>query len=476
VTDRIRNSESAITKKARDISAIVVVALALSGLSAGSQPAPGWLELYREPAARLMAAATADKFAWQRLAYLTDTFGHRLSGSPSLNAAIHWAADEMKRDGLENVHTERVMVPRWVRGRELAEIVEPGRHAIAMLGLGDSVGTPPEGLQAELLVVSSFTDLEVKAAQAKGRIVLFNVPYTNYEDTRIVRSNSASRAARFGAAAVLVRSVGPPGLRLPHTGGLFYAADAPKIPAAAIATEDADRLQRMSERGRIVIRLQMDARFEADAESFNLVGEIRGRDRPDEYVVVGGHIDSWDVGTGASDDGGGCVVTWEALRLMKKLGLRPRRSVRVVLWTNEENGGRGGIAYRDAHRGELSRYVLMLESDTGVFRPTGFGFTGPDRARDTVKAIATLLAGIGADQIGPYGGGSDIDPSVRDANIPAMSTEVAGDYFLIHHTAADTVDKIDPADLARNAAAVAVMAYVVADLPQRLGEAVSSRP
>ena len=226
----------------------------------------------------------------------------------------------------------------------------------------------------------------------------------------------------------------------------------------------------MDERGdRIVVRLRMEARFEPDVESANVIGELRGRERPDEWVVVGGHLDSWDVGAGASDDGGGCIVTWEALRLMKQLGLRPRRSVRVVLWTNEENGGRGGIAYRDMHRHELANHVMMLESDTGVFRPVGFGFTGGDRARETVRAIASLLGKLGADRIGPAGGGADIDPSVREAGIPAMSLEVDGPYFLIHHTEADTVDKIDAAEMARCAAAVAVMTYVVADLPQRLG-------
>src|ERR1019366_7085936 len=176
--------------------------------------------------------------------------------------------------------------------------------------------------------------------------------------------------------------------------------EAAKIPAAAIASEDADRLQRMVDRGdRVTVNLKMTAHFEPDVESANVVGEIRGREKPDEVVVIGGHLDSWDVGAGATDDGGGCVVTWEALRIMKKLHLRPRRTVRVVLWTNEENGGRGGLAYRDQHRAELAKHVMMLESDGGVFRPLGFGFSGNDSARDTVKGIATLLTGIAADQI-----------------------------------------------------------------------------
>src|SRR5581483_2080603 len=291
-----------------------------------------------------------------------DTIGNRLSGTPALDRAIQWAVTEMKKDGLENVHTEKVMVPKWVRGAESAEIVQPARHAIVMLGLGDSVATPPDGVQADVLVVHTFEELDAHAAQAKGRIVLFNVPYTNYGETVRFRSTGASRAAKHGAVAMLIRAVGNPGLRTPHTGALNYSTDAPKIPAAAISIEDADRIQRMADRGdRVVVRLKMEAHFDPDAESANVVGEIRGREKPDEIVVVSGHLDSWDVGAGATDDGGGCVVTWEALRIVKKLNLRPRRTVRVVLWTNEENGGRGGPKIQflhDQHRAELSKHVL----------------------------------------------------------------------------------------------------------------------
>jgi carboxypeptidase Q len=429
-----------------------------------------WLNAYRDPAARLIGESLSDTFAWRRLASLTDGIGHRLSGSTGLERAIRWAVEEMERDGLENVHTEPVMVPRWVRGNERGAIVAPAKHHLAMLGLGDSVGTPHGGIQAEVLVVRTFAELDARSAEAKGRIVVFNAPYTTYVDTRIFRSAGPSRAAAHGALAALVRSVGPPGLRLPHTGGVQYANDSQRNPAAAIATEDADLLQRMVDRGdRPIVRLEMDAHFEPDVMSANVVGELRGRERPDEIVVVGAHLDSWDVGTGASDDGGGCVATWEALRLMKKLGLRPRRTVRVVLFTNEENGGRGGTAYRDAHRAELPRHVMMLESDSGVFRPIGFGFTGSDRARDQVRAIATLLRGLGADHIGPNGGGADIDPSVRAGGVPAMSLDSDGDYFLIHHTEADTIDKIDPREMSKAAAAIAVMTYVIADMPTRLG-------
>jgi len=450
---------------------ILTLAFAIAGARpAGSQSA-SWIDPYREPAARLVGEALAGSFAWERLAELGDTFGHRLSGSRSLEDAIQWAVKQMKIDGLENVHTEPVKVPHWVRGQESAEIVAPRRHAMVMLGLGNSVGTPAEGLEGEILVVHNYEQLEAAADRGlvKGRIVLYNVPFTTYDETVQFRGSGPSRAAARGAVAVLVRSVGPPGLRLPHTGALSYAEGVPQIPAAAITTEDADRLQRMQDRGtRVRVRLKMEARFLPDADSFNVVGEIRGRERPDEVVVVGGHFDSWDVGTGSTDDGGGCIATWEALRLMKKLKLRPRRTVRVVLWTNEENGSRGGLAYRDRYKDQLANHVLMLESDAGVFRPTGFGFTGSDAARARIKEIATLLRGIQADRIGPAGGGADIGPSVQAAGIPALSLEGDGNYFLIHHTPADTVDKIDPMDVARASAAIAVMTYVVAEMPERL--------
>jgi carboxypeptidase Q len=431
--------------------------------------APEWLAPYRDAAGRLLGEAVAGDAAWQRLAYLGDTYGNRISGSPNLEAAIKWAVEEMKRDGLENVHTEAVKVPHWVRGRESLEIVGPIPQPLVMLGLGNSVGTPPAGIEADLLVVHSFEELDAARDRVKGKIVLFNVPFTTYGDTVRFRAAGPSRAAVLGAVAVLVRSVGPAGLRTPHTGALSYAEGQPQIPAAAVTTEDAARLERMFNRGtKVRLKLMMEATFLPEADSANVVGEIRGRELPNEVVVIGGHFDSWDVGTGSTDDGGGCVATWEALRLMKKLNLRPRRTVRVVLWTNEENGGRGGQAYRDAHLEELPNHVMMLESDGGVFRPTGFGFSGSDAGRGKVRDIATLLGGIHADTIGASGGGADIGPSVQQANIPAMSLEVDGNYFLIHHTPADTIDKIDPLEIARSAGAIAVLTYVVAEMPDRL--------
>ena len=446
-------------------SALVVVALG-SGVSRAQN---SWLDSYRDPASRLVGEALSSDFAWQRLALLGDTFGHRLSGSESLADAIKWAAEEMKKDGLENVRTEAVKVPHWVRGLESAEIVSPRRYPMVMLGLGNSIGTPADGLEADVLVVRNFQELDAAGARVRGKIVVYNAPFTTYGETVQYRSGGPSRAATLGAVAVLVRSVGPKGLRTPHTGALRYADGQPQIPAAAITVEDAERLQRMQDRGtQVRVRLKMEAQFLPDADSANVIGEIRGREKPDEVVVIGGHFDSWDVGTGSTDDGGGCIATWEALRLMKKLNLRPRRTIRVVLWTNEENGLRGGQAYLERYRDQLGNHVMMLESDGGVFRPTGFGFSGSEAARTKVREIAALLRGIQADRIGANGGGADIGPSVEAGRVPAMSLEVDGEYFLIHHTPADTVDKIDPMDVARASAAIAVMTYVVADMPERL--------
>ena len=445
----------------------VLALLATIGFSAQSGAGPAAFEA---EAARLIAAAQANHFAWNRVAELTDTHGTRLSGSENLERAIEWAVASMKADGLENVRKEPVMVPRWVRGTESAEIVEPGRHQLTMLGLGGSVATPPEGIEAEVMVVASYGDLTQRAAEATGKIVLYNVAYTNYRETVQYRTGGASAAARHGAVASLVRSVGPTGLRTPHTGNMTYAEDAPKIPAAGITAEDANRLQRLADRGVTVrVRLRMEARFEADVESHNVVGEIRGRERPDEIVLVGGHLDSWDVGAGASDDGVGCVVTWEAARLMKTLGLRPRRTVRVVLFTNEENGLRGAHAYRDRYAAEAEQHVLAIESDSGVFAPSRIAFTGSARATELMREIGTLLTPLGLHTIGPGGGGADIAPISEAGHVPMLAYIGAPDpYFTIHHTAADTVERIAPEDVSTAAAALAVITFVAAEMPERL--------
>ena len=424
---------------------------------------------YQSVADRLMDAALADSAAFQRLTELVDRFGHRLSGSASLEQAIDWILAEMKNDGLDNVRGEPVMVPHWVRGEESAELVEPRALRLPMLGLGGSIGTPAEGITAPVLVVSSFDDLTARAAEARGKIVLFDVPFTTYGQTVAYRQTGAIAAARVGAVASLIRSVASYSMRTPHTGSMRYDSTIVRIPHAAITVEDAAMLHRMQERGqRVVVRLRMSAQTLPDAQSRNVVGEIRGSERPEEVVVLGGHIDSWDVGQGAMDDGGGVVAAWEALRLMKKLGLRPRRTVRVVGWTNEENGLRGGNAYRDAHAAELAGHVLAIETDGGVFRPLGFGFQGSDPALAIVREVGGLLKRIGADSVTKGGGGADIGP-IMERGVPGMGLNVDGArYFWFHHSDADTIDKLDPREMGLSVATLAVMAYVIADLPDRL--------
>jgi len=447
--------------------AALAVSLAAS-VSSAQTPDPIAAK-YTADADRLIDAALRDSAAWNRLALLTDTFGHRLSGSQALENTIDWVLAEMKKDGLENVRGEAVKVPHWVRGEESLTLVSPRKASLPMLGLGLSIATPKQGITAPVMVVSSFADLTARAADAKGKIVLFDVPFTEYGQTVRYRGAGAVAAARVGAVAALVRSVTPMSLRTPHTGAMRYDSTVKKIPTAAVTVEDAMMLRRMIARGqRVVVTLKMSARMLPDAPSRNAIAELRGSELPDEVVIVSGHLDSWDVGQGAMDDGGGVVAAWEAVRLMKQLGLRPRRTVRVVAWTNEENGTAGGNGYRDAHRAELAKHVVAIESDEGVFKPRGVGFTGSDSATAIVKRVGALLTRINANGVVPGGGGADVGPMMA-LGVPGMSPDVDGSkYFWYHHTDADTMDKLDPHEMALCVATIAVMAYVIADLPEAL--------
>ena len=426
---------------------------------------------YRAAAARIIGAALTSDRAYQRLAHLTDHIGNRLSGSTNLERAIEWALAEMKRDGLDNVHPEKVMVPHWVRGEESLEMLSPVPRKLQMLGLGNSIGTPAEGISAEAIVVRNFAELDRLGEQVRGKIVVYNAPYVNYGTTVLYRLQGASRAARYGAVAALVRSITPVSLQTPHTGAMAYDPNQPKIPTAAITIEAAEFLQRMNDRGdHPTLKLKMEAKFLPDAESANVIAELRGSERPDEIVLIGGHFDSWDVGQGAHDDGGGAIVAWETIRLLKELGLKPRRTIRAVLYTNEENGSRGGNAYHDEHRAEIAKHILAIESDSGVYRPEGFGLaaTAPLQVRANLQEIAKLLAGIDAANIAENGGGSDIGPLMRDGVVGASLDVDGAHYFDIHHTQADTLDKVNPRELALCVATMAVMAYTVADLPEPL--------
>ncbi len=454
----------------RILGRVLVAALIVPAALAAQAPADTTLVApYREVAGRIIAAATADTAAWLRLAELTDRFGPRISGSQSLERALDWVLAQMQRDGLESVHGERAMVPHWVRGEESLELVEPRRARLPMLGLGRSIGTPPRGITAPVLVVSDSNELAARAGEARGKIVLFDTPYVSYGVTVTYRVRGAVLASRVGAVAALLRSVSPFEMRQPHTGVTAYDSTARPIPFAAIAIEDAMMLHRMQLRGQpVVVTLKMQAHMEPDVPSRNVVAELRGTDKPDEVVIVSGHLDSWDVGTGAMDDAGGFVSAWQALLVMKQLGLRPRRTIRLVGWTNEEYGTRGGLAYRDAHAAQLAQHDVAIESDGGVFRPSGFGFSGSDSGLAVVRAIGSLLAPIGADTVTSGGGGTDIEP-IMDRGVPGMSLNDDGSrYFWYHHSEADTADKLDPRQMATCVAAMAVMAYVLADIPQQI--------
>ena len=441
---------------------------------------------YQDAATQLIKEALADHEGYARLTYLCDRIGNRLSGSESLNKAIDWSAEQMKAAGLVNVQKIPVKVPHWVRGQESAALLAPVARPLHMLGLGMSVATPPEGITAEALVVSNFDELSAAGPKAKGKIVVFNAPYEGYGKTVVYRALGPSRAAQLGAVAVLVRSITPLAMQQPHTGTLAYDPNSPKIPAAAISIEDAlllDRIQRAGVTPRI--HLAMQAHLEPDADSADVMGEIPGSEKPEEIIVLGGHLDSWDVGQGAQDDGSGVMASLEAVALIKKIGLRPRRTVRLVFWVNEENGSRGADAYRKWVGDKIETHAAAIEMDNGAERPTGIGYStfhytrGQNPKAQTMSAeqqlsfsrceqIGKLLKTIEAAQVRPYGGGEDIQPLTADG-VPSLSPSNVGiHYFDWHHTATDTLDKVDPENFNRNAAVLAVLSYVLADMPDRL--------
>ncbi|MBA3454389.1 MAG: M20/M25/M40 family metallo-hydrolase, partial [Deltaproteobacteria bacterium] len=383
--------------------------------SFGAQPAARATTIadrYAAIATQIITAARADRGAYLKLAHLTDRIGHRLAGSPGLERAVAWAAEAMKQDG-HDTRTEKVMVPHWVRGTEDVALVTPVARPLRVLGLGGSVSTPKGGITAPVVVITSFAELDAKAASIKGAIVLYDValpPYSadkgsGYGDVVPYRSRGASRAAKLGAVAVLVRSVTAHSLQTPHTGAMSYDPDQPKIPAASVTTEDAMLIARLAAQGPVTVRMKLESRQLPDAESANVIGELRGSEKPDEIVVIGAHIDSWDVGQGAHDDGAGCVTMMQALTVLKQLGLAPKRTIRVVLFTNEENGLRGATAYAKDHAAELPKTVFAVESDSGGYSPRMLGLqtkpevSAPALAR--ITDILTLLRPLGVTRVVP---------------------------------------------------------------------------
>jgi hypothetical protein len=463
---------------------------------------------YKADADKILAAAMADDDGYAALTYLCDHIGKRVSGSPQLNTAVEWGAELMRKAGLENVKVQPVMVPRWVRGNESGVIMTTGdsktgkgavKKPLHMLGLGMSVGTPKAGITAEVLFVPTFAALDgLSPEQVKGKIVVFNPGWHGYGVNSQYRTAGPSRAAAKGAVAVLVRSATGLAMQTPHTGTLRYDETMPKVPAAAISVEDALLIERLTKEGPVQVHLQMDAHMEPDVRAGNVMGEIVGSEHPEQVVVLGGHIDSWDVGQGAQDDGSGIMATLEAVSLLHKLGLKPKRTIRVVFWVNEENGGAGGKAYREMIGDKIGDQVAAIEMDSGAEKPLGMGyggFGGPRRPAPPapgaaaapatppppmvlsedekqsfawMQDIAALLKPIGADTVSPGGGGSDIAPITADG-VPSLSPRTVGvHYFDWHHTEADTLDKVDKDDFKRNTAMLSVVAYVLADMDGRL--------
>ena len=467
-------------------------------------PAQGPLATQYKPVAdKLIAASLADPEGYANLQYLCDHIGKRLSGSESLLKAIAWAADTMKKDGLANVHTQAATVPHWVRGEESGEIIAPVTKKLHLLGLGMSVATPPAGITAEVIVVPDFAAMKkLGKAGIAGKIVVFDAPYEGYGRTVMYRTAGPSQAAALGAVAVLVRAITPLAMQLPHTGTTSYDETQPKIPAAAISLEDAMMLDRLQAEGTPVkVHIQMQAHMEAPQVAANVMGDIIGSEHPEEIVVLGGHIDSWDVGQGAQDDGSGIMATLAAVREIQKLGLKPKRTIRICFWVNEENGGAGGKAYRAAlSEADLKNHVAAIEMDGGAEPPVGFGYgaapgggrrraapgdvapAGPppglsseeEHSLALLRDIGTLLAPVltttptRKEAITPGGGGSDISPLMADG-VPGLGESTTGEhYFDWHHTEADTLDKVDPMDFRKNVASLAVMTYILADMPERL--------
>ena len=433
--------------------------------------------------AAIRNAALADDYAYRQVAHLTENIGPRPSGSAQAKAAVDYVANALRELGLE-VQLEEVKVPHWVRGAESAELTEYPQQApdskqkIVLTALGGSGSTPGDGITGDVIVVNDFEQLEeLGHAGVADKIVLFNeifdqqkaaagLAFLAYGEAVRYRSAGPRFAAELGAAAALVRSVGNADYRLPHTGFSVPAG----IPAGAVTAEDADLMAHLATQGKVRMHLTLTPQKLADATSYNVIADLKGSERPDQIVLLSGHLDSWDLGTGAIDDAAGVAIAMEAAEILERLRLRPKRTLRVVAWMDEENGGAGSQAYSKDHSLEFPRHIAALESDSGAAHPLGFDTKMLDSAIELLRPVQAVLQSIGANALQPsnYPPGADI-AAMSEAGVPAFGLLQDGrTYFNYHHTAADTLDKIVPAELRENAAAMAVMGFALCSMKDPL--------
>jgi len=430
---------------------------------------------------RLRDAAIRDPYAFNELRHLTDNIGPRLSGSPQAQQAVQYVAAEMRALGAE-VTLEKASVPHWVRGAETAELVSwagqtPGTtQKVVLTALGGSVATAAEGLTAEVVVVDNWQQLHALAADAvKGKILLFNHVFDKqlaaqgggleaYIGGVAYRGAGPIAGGSAGAVAVLVRSVGGADFRLPHTGLTQYAPDVPKIPAAAVSAEDADLLKNLASQGPVKLHLTLTPKTLPDAESFNVIADWKGTEHPEQVVVVSGHLDSWDLGTGAIDDGAGVAISMQTIHLLHDLNIHPRRTVRFIAWMSEEEGSEGAAAYMVDHKADFANHTGAIESDLGADHPTGIYYSGKRDLGQWLRPVAQVLEPIGAETlVSAPETGEDI-AGLTGHGVPSFApVQDNRFYFNYHHTAADTFDKIDMRHLNENAAVMAVLAYALAD-------------
>ncbi len=433
---------------------------------------------------QLQQASLKSDFAYQQTAYLCNNIGPRLTGSKQAERAVEYVAEEMRKLGFE-VSLQKLDVPHWVRGEEKAELVEWNGMAagttqkVVLTALGGSVATDSNGLIAEVVVVNNFEELNALGRKkVEGKIVLFNVKYDRrlsdlnqagaaYGQVTPYRGGGANAASRLGAVGVLVRSAGGSQNRVAHTGGMNYAADVKKIPAAAVTYEDAEMMAHLAKGGKVKMKLTLTPQTLPNTISYNVLADLKGSEKPDEIVVVGGHLDSWDLGTGALDDAVGVGMAMQTLYLVKKMDLKPKRTIRLVAFMNEENGFVGANEY--ARQASAEKHFAAIEGDLGASHPIGFIFAGKKEALPFLRPLADILNSQGAGQIDERPSASSDISTLTAKGVPSFGPWFdTTTYFNYHHTEADTFDKVNPQELAENASVMAVLAYGLANLEQNL--------